>query len=346
MKAGFIVAVVILIGLGAAAALSRSKDAAVWLVADHRLTVKTPAGSGDLPLYVSRDWDHPQAAIVRAIVTIHGLNRAADLSRTIAEVGRANSGLDPDSVLLIEPQFLNETDVAAYRLPKETLHWRGARWEAAEDALGPAPISSFAAMDGILRRLADRAVFPALKTVVVAGHSGGGQFVQRYAVAGRGEAALIQAGIHVRYVLANPSSYLYFTPERPAGEGFAIFDGAACPPFDNWKYGVKGWPPYLAGDDPATLEAGYAARDVVYLLGTADDDANNPTLDKTCMAEAEGPTRYDRGMAYFRYFEARHRTGLAHRLLLVPGVGHDEDGVFNSSCGLAALYDLPGCDGG
>ena len=70
------------------------------------------------------------------------------------------------------------------------------------------------------------------------------------------------------------------------------------------------------------------------------------SLDKTCMAEAEGPNRYARGLAYFRYLQRRHPSGLAHRLLLAPGVGHDSDGMFNSSCGLAALYDLPGCDGG
>ncbi len=64
------------------------------------------------------------------------------------------------------------------------------------------------------------------------------------------------------------------------------------------------------------------------------------------MAEAEGPYRYARGLAYFRYLQWRHPAGLGHRLLRVPGVGHDSDGMFNSSCGLAALYDLPGCDGG
>ena len=205
------------------------EDAPVWLVADHRLTVRTPAGSGALPLYLSKDWDRPQPAVTRAIVTIHGLERAASNARTIAEVGRAASKLDPESVLLIEPQFLNDADVAAYHLPAETLHWADAGWEGGDDAQGPAPISSFAALDAILARLADRASFPALKTVVVAGHSGGGQLVQRYAVAGRGEAALTRAGIHVRYLAANPSSYVYFSPERPAGDGFATFDGAACP---------------------------------------------------------------------------------------------------------------------
>jgi hypothetical protein len=336
----------LLLSYGAALGASPGDDDPVWLVADQRLTVKTAAGSGALALYLSKDWNRPQPAITRAIVTIHGLERAASNARTIAEVGRARSGLDPESVLLIEPQFLDDADVAAFHLPAETLHWSLTGWEGGDDAHGPAPISSFAALDGIFARLADRASFPALKNVIVAGHSGGGQLVQRYAVAGRGEGALSKAGIHVRYLVANPSSYVYFSPERPAGDGFAAFNDAACPAFDRWKYGMTGLPAYFARADPSALEAAYVARDVVYLLGTGDDDPNHPMLDKTCMAEAEGANRYSRGLAYFRYLQWRHPTGLAHRLLQAPEVGHDSDGMFNSSCGLAALYDLPGCDGG
>jgi trehalose 6-phosphate synthase len=58
--------------------------------------------------------------------------------------------------------------------------------------------------------------FPDLKTVVLAGHSGGGQLVHRYAVVGKAPAALASAGIHLRYVVANPSSYVYFSDARPA----------------------------------------------------------------------------------------------------------------------------------
>ena len=335
----------LLLGLSPAEAKSPLEEAPVWLVADHRLTVTAPAGSGVLALYLSADWNRPQPKITRAIVTIHGLERSADIARTIAEVGRARSMLDPESVLLIEPQFLDDTDVDAYSLPAEVLHWSHTGWEGGDDAHGPAPISSFAALDAILERLADRGSFRALEDVV-AGHSGGGQLVQRYAVAGRGAGALAKAGIHVRYVVANPSSYVYFSPERPAGDGFAPFDGAACPAYDRWKYGMTGLPDYLAGEDPAALEAAYVARDVVYLLGTGDDNPDPPALDKSCMAEADGPNRFARGLAYFRYLQRRHPTGLPHRLLLVPNVGHDSDGMFNSSCGLAELYGLPGCGGG
>jgi pimeloyl-ACP methyl ester carboxylesterase len=337
-------ALILAAAFGLSFAVARSSDA-VSLVADHRLMVRTPAGSGALPLYLSQDWDRPQPAVTRAIITIHGVERAADTMRTIAETARANSNLDPESVLLIEPQFLDDFDVAAHHLPADTLRWSHAGWEGGEDAHGPAPISSFAALDAILARLADRALFPSLKTVIVAGHSGGGQLVQRYAVAGRGEGDLTKAGIHVRYVAANPSSYVYFSPERPTDDGFATFDAAACPAYDRWKYGMIRLPPYLTGQDAAALEATYAGRDVIYLLGTADDNPKHPALDKTCMAEAQGPTRFARGRAYFRYLQKRRPTDLAHRLLKAPGVGHDGDLMFNSPCGLAALYDLSGCAG-
>jgi hypothetical protein len=128
---------------------------------------------------LSKDWSRPQPTIARAIVTIHGLERSADTARAIAEVGLAVSGLDPDSVLLIEPQFLDDVDVAALHLPADTLHWSYTGWEGGDDAHGPQRISSFAVLDAILARLADRTTFPALRNVVVALHSGSGQLVQR-----------------------------------------------------------------------------------------------------------------------------------------------------------------------
>jgi hypothetical protein len=54
-------------------------------------------------------------------------------------------------------------------------------------------------------------------------------------------------------------------------------------------------PPYLASASAAELEQRYVARRVIYLLGTSDSNPDHPALDKSCMAEAEGPYRYARG---------------------------------------------------
>src|ERR1700756_5964144 len=110
---------------------------------------------------------------------------------------------------MIVPQFLAGIDIEAYHLPADTLHWSPEGWEGGDPAEGPQPRGSFDALDAILARLADRHLFPDLKQVVVAGHSGGGQVVQRYAIATKGEMALKAAQIGVRYVVANPSSYAY-----------------------------------------------------------------------------------------------------------------------------------------
>ena len=335
------------LAIGLAAPLpALAKDPPVSYVAPQRLAVATPAGVvGQLPLLLSQDWSAPLPAVTRAVITVHGLTRDVENYQRAAEKALAASGIDPATVLLVAPQFLDDGDVEAHQLPQETLRWSHTGWEGGDDAHGPAPISSFAAFDAILAKLADRSLFPALAQVVVAGHSGGGQVVQRYAVALRGDAALIKAGVKdVHYVVANPSSYVYFSPERPAGKGFARpADG--CPEYDKWKYGMHGLPPYMAGRDAAALEAAYVARPVTYLLGTADTDPAHPALDKSCAAEAQGPDRHSRGVAYLRYLQWRHPTGLSHRQVDVPGVGHSGDKMFGSTCGVAAVYGTAGCDG-
>src|SRR3546814_17828362 len=60
-------------------------------------------------------------------------------------------------------------------------------------------------------------------------------------------------------------------------------------------------PAYAADSDAASLYVRYAARDVVYLLGSADNNPEDHDLDKPCGAEAQGATRLSRGLGYLRY---------------------------------------------
>jgi pimeloyl-ACP methyl ester carboxylesterase len=322
-------------------AQARSEDEAaanrrpVKVVAPARIAV---GDQGTLPLYLSADWSKPQPGITRAILVLHGRLRNADVYYRSALTALAAAGEAGKSAIMIVPQFLAGLDVEAHHLSADTLHWSLVGWEGGEAAEGPAPASSFAALDAILARLADRHLFPDLKQVVVAGHSGGGQVAQRYAIATKGEAALRTLNIATRYVVANPSSYAYFSADRPEPQ-----IAAACPRYNDWKYGMDARPPYAASASVAELEQRYVARQVIYLLGTRDTNPNHPALDKRCMAQAQGPHRYARGHSYAAVMAERDGGTPNHRLWDVPDVGHDGDKMLTSPCGLAALFDLPGC---
>jgi pimeloyl-ACP methyl ester carboxylesterase len=306
----------------------------VRVVANGRIAV----GDGELPLFVSRDWSVPLLGVRRAVLVLHGRLRDADLYYRTALKAQAAAGALGAESLMIAPQFLAGIDLSAHGLSSRILHWSLVGWEGGEPADGPTHASSFDALDAILRRLADRMLFPDLMDIVVAGHSGGGQVVQRYAVLGRAEEAARTAGSRVRYVVANPSSYVWFTSDRP-NDAVA----RSCPGYDRWKYGMRELPPYATRQNVEALEQAYARRQVIYLLGTEDTNPNHPALDKSCMAEAQGSNRYARGHAYFAALQVRYGPRLRQTLHDVPGIGHDDDRMLTSACGLAALFDVRGC---
>jgi hypothetical protein len=84
----------------------------------------------------------------------------------------------------------------------------------------------------------------------------------------------------------------------------------------------------------------YARQQVIYLLGTLDADAAHPFLDRSCAAEAQGPTRLARGQAYYRYLSVvlGHEVVQHQHRVLIEGVGHDHQRMFQSPCGVAWLF--------
>ncbi|MFM0667417.1 alpha/beta hydrolase [Paraburkholderia sediminicola] len=313
----------------------------VAVVASRHLSVTTQAGSGTVPVFSNGDWLAPTREVQRAAILIHGRLRNGDTYFELAQRSCALAGGSAADTLLIVPQFLATADVEAHEVPPSTLHWDWTSWMGGENAEGPAPISSFDVLDAILHTLASREQFASLAEVVIAGHSGGAQVVQRYAVVARDEAPLAARGIALRYVVANPSSYVYFDALRPVASGkFAAFDRAMCPSFNRWKYGLEDLPGYADNAaSAAALEARYAQRDVTVLLGGADCDPQHPALDRSCAALTQGEHRLGRGLAYARYMALRHPEGLAkHRTYVIDGVGHDAKGIFASAQGLAALF--------
>jgi pimeloyl-ACP methyl ester carboxylesterase len=331
--------------------LSAEKEPPVERVASQVFSVTTAHGTAQIPFEISLDWSKPQPQVVRAVVIFHGKGRDVEGNyrslRRAAEL--AGGGAAADSIL-IAPQFLNEQDAKAHHLAAAVLRWRQGAWESGADAAGPAGISAYEVIDNILSRLADPKLFPNLKIIVLAGHSGGGQAVQRYAVIGQAE-RIVPSGVRLRYVVANPSSYVYFSDERPVFEGdkvrFAHTNGGACPNLNHWKYGTEEIKPEYVRQNASsgwrTLEEEYAQKEVLYLLGTADIDPREKDLDISCAGEAEGPNRFLRGQAYYLWLHHRHASGWNQHMWFVPGVAHSAGKMFTSQCGVAALFEQSPC---
>ncbi len=327
----------------------------VKVIAPERIKIKTALGETLIPVYTSCNIDKPNAVIKRAVIVVHGRLRDADKYFDLAMRASNASNASSDTVI-IAPQFLSTGDAARHNLEPIFARWNTEAWLGGEAAKGPFPLSSFEVIDAIMAKLADRAHFPNLERIVVAAHSGGAQIIQRYAVVGRADQVLAKAGLQpyadgmeaatakttamrVRYVVANPSSYLYFDATRPRPND-------RCAEVDRWRYGVNQPEAYVQGDMKAS-EQRYLTRRVIYLLGGADNDPNHPALDHTCMAETQGSNRLERGNAYFAHVQKRAKmqgVGLRQTRVEVPGVGHDADRMFNSVCGKAALFDAPDCE--
>jgi pimeloyl-ACP methyl ester carboxylesterase len=214
-------------------------------------------------------------------------------------------------------------------------------------------------MDEILRRLADRRVFPNLTNIVVAGHSAGGQFVSRYEMANRLQDNL---GVTVSYVIANPSSYAWPDATRAlpvddaaaanAAEGwkedrphtkfsFGKFDAAKAPRYDQWPYGLENRAGgYTAKTSDDQLRRQLASRTATYLLSQVDVLPLGG-FDDSPAAMAQGPTRRSRGEAFVKYLE-EHLGATNSRALIVPECGHNDRCVFTTDAVFAVLFPAEG----
>jgi pimeloyl-ACP methyl ester carboxylesterase len=329
------------------------KEAPVEQVASHAFEIKTPSGSGMMPFEISLDWGKPQPVVTRAVVIFHGKGRDVEgYYRAALRAADLAGGDAAATTIVVAPQFLNEEDARVHGLLSNVLRWRQGVWEAGVDAAGLSPINAYAAIDAIVARLADRNLFPNLKTIVLAGHSGGGQAMQRYAIVGHAEKIAGEA-IHVRYVIANPSSYMYFTDDRPVFAGSSFHFEASghkdCREFDHWKFGPEdikedeGYVKESAAAGWPALEDAFAKKDIVYLLGTADIDPHEKDLDVSCAGEIEGPSRFLRGQAYYSWLHGRHAAEWNQRMWFVPDVAHNATRMFTAECGVAALYERTKC---
>lgn len=295
-------------------------------IADQYFLVQSGAGEvGVLPCHASLRLDLPDPDFERLLVVVHGALRDSD---RYFEHAWAAAKDDGSSTLVVAPQFLANVDLGPHTTaPHNTLYWDVEGWKGGERALGPVPISSFTAMDCLLRQLTEPGWRRDGKkpTVVIIGNSAGGQYVNRYAAVGRAPDELAREGISVRFIIANPSTYLYFDRERPV----AVPDGTSI---NRWRYGFDFPPDYVDVTPQGSLRR-YLERDVTMVLGSEDRDGAALLLEISAAAMAQGANRLERGIYYGQHIRRLARAaGLAarHRTIKLAGVGHAAEDVLAS----------------
>ncbi len=293
---------------------------------------RLPLGPGAfLPHYAThRLGDGMNAEVVQGVVVVHGASRNADdYFERVVEATRLAARLE--STVVVAPHFQIRDDGPRIDEP----YWTSSGWKRGHPSEGPAsPLSSYAALDAVVARLADKSRFPNLSRLVVTGHSAGGQVAHRYAAGSALEDAL--PGYAVRYVVANPSTYLYPTPLRERAPGsFLAPNVADCPDYDAWHYGLQNLNPYMHRTGAALARQRLLRRDVVVLLG--EEDTGAASLDQSCGANLQGANRLQRGRALVRVLSHAF-PGHAHELATVPGVGHSSTAMYQSTQGREALF--------
>jgi pimeloyl-ACP methyl ester carboxylesterase len=306
-------------------------------VANCTQWVAFPGGPARSMVYRTYPLDVPNPQITRALIVIHGAGRDADnYFRTALAAAFLDGALD--DTIVIAPRLASSTGTCRDQLAPNEVSWSctGDSWRSGGAATNNSKLTSFDFTDEILRKLANKDTFPNLRSIVVSGHSAGGQYVDRYAMANTVHDTL---GVPVTYVVSNPSSYAYLDTARPTADGsdFRNFtEGRNCTTFDMWPYGLERRSGgYTAKETDDQLKKQLAARPVTYLLGEIDILPLGG-FDASCPAMAQGPTRLARGQSFFKY--VNQRFGAKHALTVVPLCGHNARCMFTAEPALPILF--------
>lgn len=269
--------------------------------------------------------------VTRAVIVVHGDGRTAraDFDRMLAAARAA--GVDRHTII-VAPWFLAD---GRDQLAPEEIAWQDQTWKQGYGS-EQGDLSSFMVMDQLVASLASRDRFPAMRHITLAGHSAGGQFTQRYAVFGRAPNQL--PWMTFNFSVMNPSSYVYFGPERPTADGtrFAAPPAGSCPGYDDYRYGLRRRQGYVAELTSEQALKQYLGRQVTILNG-AGDTLDNHNLDTTCPANLEGPSRLARGTSFYHRMHGLHPQA-PHDHVVIPGVGHDTGRMFASRQSWPSLF--------
>ncbi|MGH9410342.1 MAG: alpha/beta hydrolase [Vicinamibacterales bacterium] len=299
-------------------------------------------------IYRTYSLDTRNDRIHRALIMIHGTLRNPDRYFDTAAAAAFLAGALGDTVV-IAPRIASSQGSCHDTLAENEVSWScgGDSWRSGGASPADKDLTSFDFIDAILKKLANKQMFPNMTAIVVAGHSAGGQFVSRYEMANRVHETL---GVPVSYVVANPSSYAWPDASRalPVDDGapdnaragwnieephtkfsYGAFAGSStCAQYDKWPYGLEDRTSgYTAGMSDDQLKKQLVSRPTTYLLSQVDVLPLGG-FDRSCAAMAQGATRRARGEAFVKYIN--EHLGGNEKIQIVPECGHNDRCVYTT----------------
>ena len=240
--------------------------------------------------------------IKQLVIYVHGARRNGLDYYEWGEAAVKAANKD-DETLFISPQFTSEKDLEDHKHDENHLFWTANNWRIGDESVSSKKrkmsdaFSSFSLVDSMIVRVCNPKLFPKLRKIIIVGHSAGGQFVSRYV--GMTPMVDILRGYQFRFIVMNPSTYLYFDDRRPIKTAtnltFARPDTTGCNTFNDYPRGCEKPNPYAAKMGMETIKQQFLKRDIVFILGGSDTNMNDPSLDKSCEGNLQGRFRLERG---------------------------------------------------
>jgi len=287
------------------------------------------------------------AKVKRVLIVQPGLPRDswkyANLFRNALICAAANEtiGVKLEDVIIAGPAWVNQEDLEAGAALETDVIFNKGQWAFGAISKGPGDLttSSYSVLDALVEHYFDKAAYPNVNQIYVAGHSLGGLLVQHYAMIRKPT----RDEPNINFWMGNPGSYAWPVDDRPAKPA----KGLSCKSTHNtWPYGMANAteddvPTYRRSDmleDADKVKDEYFARHVVYALGL-EDHGNG---DDHCEAHYQGASHLERGQNMEKALESlpggKPKT---HIFNYVPGVSHMDYPMLSSP---DALWDLFGED--
>ncbi len=328
-------------------------------ISNTRFPVNKDGVELKLPYFTSHTLHQNHPEIELAIFAFHGAgDPIADVYlKRVQDAAAMVSGAS-EKTLIVAPQIPHLEHMVSFfgagNVPEDLMYFDDRKFWGGPSSNESAQISAFSVVDEMLDHICDSGHFPNLKRIVILGHSGGGQLVNRFAAS----SPFGRSGIAIRYIVMNPSSYVYFdgarvipgtsdqfkipTPETRRQIG-ACSNDDDYNKYNNYGYGLNNLYQYHQdnGINAGRMIDRYRSRNVIHMLGAQDNDPDGDGLDKKCGAMLQGTNRLERGSIYFNYLQYLFGPMILerHNLEVVPNADHSGRKMITSDIGVKYIFE-------